>query len=40
MFLKMGFIMLRAIKKIVEAYVELVIQASEMESRSWVLSKR
>lgn len=32
--------MLQTIVKVVEAYIELVIQASEMESRSWVLSKR
>lgn len=32
--------MLQTIVKIFEAYIELVIQASEMESQSWIMSKR
>lgn len=32
--------MLQTIVKIFEAYIELVIQASEMETQSWIMSKR
>ncbi len=32
--------MLQTIVKVFEAYIALVIQVSEMESQSWIMSKR